>query len=57
MRLPFYPKNKLGDWGIVVGEESSNNLLVIKMVAIGRMMDVRLDYTCRILEAMNSSYS
>lgn len=45
VHAPFYPQNKMENWWIVVGEESSKNLLAIKRVTIGRRLDVRLDYT------------
>jgi len=45
VHAPFYPQNKMENWWIVVGEESSKSLLAIKRVTIGRRLDVRLDYT------------
>ncbi|RPB01060.1 Sec63-domain-containing protein [Choiromyces venosus 120613-1] len=45
VHAPFYPQNKMENWWIVVGEESSKNLLAIKRVTIARRLDVRLDYT------------
>jgi len=45
VHAPFYPQNKIENWWIVVGEESSKALLAIKRVTIGRRLDVRLDYT------------
>ena len=41
----FYPQNKQENWWLVVGEESSKNLLAIKRVTIGKKLDLRLEFT------------
>ncbi|EEP76681.1 hypothetical protein UREG_01530 [Uncinocarpus reesii 1704] len=41
---PFYPGKKVESWWLVVGEEKTNSLLAIKRVAIGRKLEVKLEY-------------
>ena len=45
VHAPFYPQKKMENWWVVVGEESSKNLLAIKRVTIGRKLDLRLEFT------------
>ncbi|TIA42143.1 Sec63-domain-containing protein [Aureobasidium pullulans] len=45
VHAPFYPAQKTENWWLVVGEESTKNLLSIKKVTIGRELKVRLDFT------------
>ena len=46
VHAPFYPvKNKMENWWLVVGEESSKTLLAIKRITIGRALNLRLEYT------------
>lgn len=44
VHAPFYPGQKVENWWLVVGEEKSKNLLAIKRVAIGRKLELRLEY-------------
>ena len=43
VHAPFYPAEKTENWWLVVGEESSKNLLAIKRVTIGRALKTRLE--------------
>ena len=46
VHAPFYPvKNKMENWWLVVGEESSKTLLAIKRITIGKTLNLRLEYT------------
>jgi pre-mRNA-splicing helicase BRR2 len=46
VHAPFYPvKNKMENWWLVVGEESSKTLLAIKRITIGKSLNLRLEYT------------
>lgn len=45
VHAPFYPQRKMENWWVVVGEESTKNLLAIKRVTIGRKLDLRLEFT------------
>ncbi|PMD25163.1 Sec63-domain-containing protein [Hyaloscypha hepaticicola] len=46
VHAPFYPvKNKMENWWLVVGEESSKALLAIKRITIGKSLNLRLEYT------------
>ena len=44
VHAPFYPQKKMENWWLVVGDESTKNLLAIKRVTIGRKLDVRLEF-------------
>lgn len=44
VHAPFYPSQKMENWWLVVGEESTKNLLAIKRVTIGRKLELRLEY-------------
>lgn len=43
VHAPFYPTEKTENWWLVVGEESTKNLLAIKRVTIGRALKTRLE--------------
>jgi pre-mRNA-splicing helicase BRR2 len=45
VHAPFYPSKKMEIWWLVVGEESTNTLLAIKRITIGKALNVRLEYT------------
>ena len=45
VHAPFYPGKKMENWWLVVGEESSKTLLAIKRITIGRLLNLRLEYT------------
>jgi pre-mRNA-splicing helicase BRR2 len=45
VHAPFYPTEKMENWWLVVGEESSKTLLAIKRITIGKSLNVRLEYT------------
>jgi pre-mRNA-splicing helicase BRR2 len=40
---PFYPVEKTENWWLVIGEESTKNLLAIKRVTIGKSLKTRLE--------------
>lgn len=42
---PFYPKKKLANWWIVVGEPKTKQLLAIKKVTVHRNLAVRLEFS------------
>ena len=44
VHAPFYPQTKMENWWLVVGEESTNSLLAIKRVTIGRNLETRLEF-------------
>lgn len=44
VHAPFYPKQKMENWWLVVGDEKTKNLLAIKRVTIGRKLEQRLEY-------------
>ncbi|KAL8756676.1 MAG: hypothetical protein Q9199_002760 [Rusavskia elegans] len=44
VHAPFYPARKTENWWLVVGEESTKNLLAIKRVTIGRQLDMKLEF-------------
>lgn len=44
VHAPFYPQTKTENWWLVVGEESTNSLLAIKRVTIGRKLETRLEF-------------
>ncbi|KAK5134339.1 hypothetical protein LTR08_006519 [Meristemomyces frigidus] len=43
VHAPFYPGEKTENWWLVVGEESTKNLLAIKRVTIARTLKTRLE--------------
>ena len=45
VHAPFYPGEKTENWWLVVGEESTKNLMGIKRVTIGKELKVRMDFT------------
>ncbi|SPO00855.1 related to ATP dependent RNA helicase [Cephalotrichum gorgonifer] len=45
VHAPFYPGKKMENWWLVVGEESTKNLLAIKRVTLVRKLEVKLDFT------------
>ncbi|POS84876.1 Sec63-domain-containing protein [Erysiphe pulchra] len=45
VHAPFYPGEKMENWWLVVGEESSKSLFAIKRVTIGRKLNLKLEYT------------
>ena len=42
---PFYPKKKLANWWVVVGEPKTKQLLAIKKVTVHRNLNVRLEFS------------
>ena len=42
---PFYPKKKLANWWIVIGEPKTRQLLAIKKVTVHRNLAVRLEFS------------
>lgn len=42
---PFYPKKKLANWWLVVGEQSTRQLLSIKRVTVSRTLMVKLEFS------------
>ncbi|KAL8902093.1 MAG: hypothetical protein Q9192_000160 [Flavoplaca navasiana] len=44
VHAPFYPGRKTENWWLVVGEESTKNLLAIKRVTIGRQLNTKLEF-------------
>nr|VWO96385.1 Pre-mRNA-splicing ATP-dependent RNA helicase PRP28 (EC [Ganoderma boninense] len=42
---PFYPKKKLANWWVVVGEPKTKQLLAIKKVTVHRSLNVRLEFS------------
>lgn len=44
VHAPFYPARKTENWWLVVGEESTKNLLAIKRVTIGRQLNIKLEF-------------
>lgn len=42
---PFYPKKKLANWWLVVGEQSTRQLLSIKRVTVNQSLSVKLEFT------------
>ena len=44
VHAPFYPQTKMENWWLVVGEESTNSLLAIKRVTIGKNLETRLEF-------------
>jgi pre-mRNA-splicing helicase BRR2 len=45
VHAPFYPVKKMENWWLVIGDESSKTLLAIKRITIGRLLNLRLEYT------------
>ncbi|CAD6448180.1 e3c46375-32a4-49fd-b501-acdc5ebb3dba [Sclerotinia trifoliorum] len=45
VHAPFYPAKKMENWWLVVGDESSKTLLAIKRVTIGKVLNLRLEFT------------
>ncbi|RDW74063.1 Sec63-domain-containing protein [Coleophoma crateriformis] len=45
VHAPFYPVKKMENWWLVVGDESSKTLLAIKRITIGKVLNLRLEYT------------
>ena len=43
VHAPFYPAEKTENWWLVIGEESTKNLLAIKRVTIGKALKTRLE--------------
>ncbi len=44
VHAPFFPQNKMENWWLVVGEESTKSLLAIKRITIGRKLEMKLEY-------------
>ena len=44
VHAPFYPQKKMENWWLVVGDESTKNLLAIRRVTIGKKLDVKLEF-------------
>ena len=44
VHAPFYPLRKMENWWLVVGDESTKNLLAIKRVTIGKKLETRLEF-------------
>ncbi|KAL9038694.1 MAG: hypothetical protein Q9214_005178 [Letrouitia sp. 1 TL-2023] len=44
VHAPFFPQKKVEAWWLVVGEESSKNLIAIKRITILRSLEVRLEF-------------
>ena len=42
---PFYPKKKLANWWVVIGEPKTRQLLAIKKVTVHRNLAVRLEFS------------
>ena len=42
---PFYPKRKIENWWLVVGDQETKQLLSIKKVTVQRRLKVKLDFT------------
>jgi pre-mRNA-splicing helicase BRR2 len=42
---PFYPKKKLANWWLVVGEPATRQLLAIKRVTVAKTLAVKLEFT------------
>ena len=42
---PFYPKKKLANWWVVIGEPKTRQLLAIKKVTVHRSLAVRLEFS------------
>ena len=44
VHAPFYPLKKMENWWLVIGDESTKNLLAIKRVTIGKKLETRLEF-------------
>ena len=44
VHAPFYPQKKMENWWLVIGDESSKNLLAIKRVTIGKKLETKLEF-------------
>ena len=44
VHAPFYPLEKMENWWLVLGDESTKNLLAIKRVTIGKKLETRLEF-------------
>lgn len=44
VHAPFFPQKKVEAWWLVVGEESSKNLIAIKRITLLRSLEVRLEF-------------
>ncbi|MCJ1272521.1 DEIH-box ATPase [Puttea exsequens] len=44
VHAPFYPQKKMENWWLVVGDESTKNLLAIKRVTIGKSLEARFEF-------------
>lgn len=44
VHAPFYPGTKTENWWLVVGEEKSKNLLAVKRVTVGKVLQTKLEY-------------
>lgn len=44
VHAPFYPQKKMENWWLVVGDESTKNLLAIKRVTIGKKLETRMEF-------------
>ena len=44
VHAPFYPQKKMENWWLVVGDESTKNLLAIKRVTIGKKLETKLEF-------------
>lgn len=44
VHAPFYPQKKMENWWLVVGDESTKNLLAIKRITIGKKLETKLEF-------------
>jgi len=42
---PYFPRKKMANWWIVVGEQSTRQLLSIKRVTVSKSLNVKLEFT------------
>jgi hypothetical protein len=42
---PYFPGKKLANWWVVVGEQSTRQLLSIKRVTVSKSLNVKLEFT------------
>lgn len=45
VHAPFYPGQKMENWWLVVGDETTKTLLAIKRVTIGLSLSTKIEYT------------
>lgn len=45
VHAPFYPAQKMENWWLVVGDESTKSLLGVKRVTIGKKLDTKFEFT------------